>query len=138
MRFFKIFVCIALVSIFLGVGSYLVFIYYFTKEPEPTAEYTFPNMNYKELEKRIEKIEKKDTYLDSRYVVLGKDSLKYIFITSIDENQSSKYGDKPYIELQVVLDSKSKMLNIVHKNKDDYPKELKLFEEGFIDKLKKK
>lgn len=51
---FKVLIGIALISVFL-VGSYLVFIYYFTKEPEPIAEYTFPNMNYSELEKRIKK-----------------------------------------------------------------------------------
>ncbi|MDR6545186.1 hypothetical protein J2810_001228 [Chryseobacterium rhizosphaerae] len=53
--FFKIFVDIVVVSIFLGVDSYLVFIYYFTKEPVPIEEYTFPYVSYKELEKRINK-----------------------------------------------------------------------------------
>lgn len=147
--FFKIFIGIALVSILLGMGSYLIFIYYFTKEPEPITEYTFPNMSYEELEKRIglEKIKKSkidDSTYSMRYITLGKDSLNFFFDTEEDlksipkfSYKIKKYHGKAWINLNRIKNSDLKPLEISYDNRDDYPNELKLFEEGFINKLKK-
>lgn len=138
---FKILIGIALIIVFL-VGSYVVFIYYFTKEPEPIAEYTFPKMNYDELEKRINKEAKVDTIFNTRYTALGKDSIRFFFITNFDSEykykvNAKKYGS-PWLLLIDISDSKSKSLRISYKNREDYSNELKLFEEGFINKLNRK
>ncbi|MDR6545187.1 hypothetical protein J2810_001229 [Chryseobacterium rhizosphaerae] len=83
-----------------------------------------------------------NTVFNIRYIALGKDSLKFFFITNSDNEYKHKVDvekyNEPWLLLIDISDSKSKSLRISHDNRDNYPKELQLFEEGFIDKLKKK
>jgi len=129
--------------LFLPIISYFIFIYFFTKEPKPIEAYTF-SMSYEELEKRInKKIEKEpqtyrrgDSIFDTRYVTLGKDSAKYFFITNLDENESSKY-DGAWIEFIGLTDSTYKMIRMSYDNKNEYPEKLRIFQDEFIEKLRK-
>lgn len=138
---YKVFLII-ITPIFFVIISYLAFIYYFTKDPNPIEYYTF-SMSYDELEKKVDdEIEKeskanilRDNTFETRYVTLGKDSAKYFFITNFDKDKSEKYKGA-WIEFQAVVDSNSKMLDINYDNKNNYKNRLKIFEDDFINKLK--
>ncbi|NRS90005.1 uncharacterized protein YpmB [Flavobacterium sp. 7E] len=135
-------ILIIITPIFFVIISYLTFIYYFTREPNPIEYYTF-SMSYDELEKKLDdKIEQesnanihRDNTFETRYVTLGKDSAKYFFITNFDKDKSEKYIGA-WIEFQAVVDSNSKMLDINYNNKNKYKNRLKIFEDDFIKKLK--
>ncbi|NRS90009.1 uncharacterized protein YpmB [Flavobacterium sp. 7E] len=134
---------IIITPIFLTIFSYLTFVYFFSKEPNPIESYTF-SVSYNELEKRIDRemlnnINLKKNIVsadDTRYVTLGKDSYNYFFITNINENQSKKY-DGAWIELVGILDSNLKRTDISYDNKSKYRDRIKIFEYEFINKLRK-
>lgn len=143
-------------SFFLLVLAYLVFMYFFMKPAKPIMEYEFSNITYPELENKIYTFKTDEKFKGffelktpnnskssfTRFVVLGKDSLRYDFITQSDEDykfktekRHSKY-DKPWIELLGVADySKKKGLGINYKNKDKHSDVIKLFEDEFIKKI---
>ena len=134
---------IIIAPIFLAIFSYLTFVCFFTKESNPIESYTF-SVSYNELEKRIDRemlnnINFKKNVVtadDTRYVTLGKDSYNYFFITNINENQSKKYG-RAWIELVGILDSNLKRTDISYDNKSKFRDRIKIFEDDFINKLRK-
>ncbi len=146
----------SLSSFFLLALAYLLFMYFFMKPAKPIMEYEFSNISYPELENRIyafKKNQKNKGFFDfktpsnskitfTRFIVLGKDSLRYDFITQSDEDYKFKTEkrhskhDKPWIELLGIADySKKKGLGINYKNKEEHPELIKLFEDEFIKKL---
>ncbi|SHG98538.1 hypothetical protein SAMN05444372_112119 [Flavobacterium micromati] len=135
---------IIIAPIFFIIVSYLTFIYFFTKEPNPIESYTF-SMSYNELEKRVDRemlnhinLKKSTVTADqTRYVTLGKDSYNYFFTTNLNENQSKKY-DGAWIELVGILDSNLKRTDISYDNRDKYRDKIKIFEDDFINKIKNK
>ncbi|MEA9412265.1 hypothetical protein [Flavobacterium sp. PL02] len=137
-------VLIVIGILLLATISYLIFVYFFTKESKSIEVYTFP-ISYNELERRIQKgmiknsnlnISISDSTYTTRYITLGEDCDSYFFITNLDENKSNEYKEA-WIELQAVVDSNFKMIDIFYKNKNEYPDKIKVFEEDFINKLKK-
>lgn len=146
----------SLSSFLLLVLAYLVFMYFFMKPAKPIMEYEFSNVNYSELENKIYTFKTNEKFKGffefktlsnskttfTRFVVLGKDSLRYDFITQSDEDykfktdkRHSKY-DKPWIELLgIAYYSTKKGLGINYKNIEKHPELIKLFEDEFIKKI---
>ena len=65
-----------------------------------------------------------------------KKKIKYFFITNFDKDKSEKYK-AAWIEFQAVVDSNSKMLDINYDSKNRYKNRLKIFEDDFINKLRR-
>ncbi|RVT71393.1 hypothetical protein EOD40_17285 [Flavobacterium sufflavum] len=143
-------------SLILLVLAYLVFMYFFMKPAEPIMEYQFPNMTYEQLETKISKLkstelrgvfklnskqQKGDKQFDTRIVVLGKDSLRFWFITNSDPDYKFKTEERhskssiPWLEFIGVTTSESQLFDINYKNKEEHPELIQLFEDEFIKKI---
>ena len=142
--------------ILLSVGA-RVFMYFYTKSPGPIMEYEFHNMNYEQLESRIADVT--TTELNSRFhltqeelqntnnggitriVILGKDSLQFLFVTRMNKGYKHKTkkrhtkGSLPWLELYGICDSKGKLIGVFRKNREEHPEIIKLFEDEFIRKI---
>nr|WP_288834857.1 hypothetical protein [uncultured Flavobacterium sp.] len=148
----KIFLLICISILIMGA----TFIYIFFKSPGPIQEYEFPRMTYQELELKISKImdnklntkfkltDKEffsENTINTRIVVLGKDSLQFGFVTKMDkgyEYKTKKNHSKdsfPWLELYGISDSKGKYIGVFRKNGEEHPELIKLFEDEFIKKI---
>ncbi len=145
-----------LASFLLLIVGYFVFMYFFMKPAKPIMEYEFPSMTYEQLENKIsnqnpkrlrdvmqlsEKELQDSTAFVTRFITLGKDSLRFRFVTNRDEdykfktkNRHSK-DDLPWIELVSLTNSKGLHQALNYKNKEEYPELIKLFEDEFIKKI---
>ena len=119
-------------------------------------EYEFTTMTYSILEEKISEIT--TNKLNAKYnlnqkqllnkntktireIVLGKDSIRFGFVTYMDKSYEFKtkknhyLNTLPWLELLGIFDSKGKYILISRKDIDEHPELIKLFEDEFIKKL---